>query len=213
MLRAGQDFDWRTGAQAWAWRGPDQAWLELPLPGLAGRHQLDNAAAVLAALHQLRDRLPVPPRAIRTGLVTVSLAGRLQRVAGPPECLLDVSHNPDGIGRLADYLRSHPVPGRNLAVVAMLSDKQHREALVFLDGQLDHWLLAGSDGPRGCPASVLQQALPAGVDPGSWSLYASVDEAWVTAGRMAGAGNRIVVFGSFQTVAAVMTRLQSEGRL
>ncbi len=74
----------------------------LPAPGLAGRHQMFNAATALACLEQL-DAFPVDEAALARGMETVDWPGRLQRITRGPlvegldegwELWIDGGHNP-----------------------------------------------------------------------------------------------------------------------
>ncbi|MDH3579781.1 MAG: bifunctional folylpolyglutamate synthase/dihydrofolate synthase [Hyphomicrobiales bacterium] len=76
--------------------------LDLPLPRLLGRHQIDNAGAAIAAARLLLGERAVDA-AIATGLTSASWPARLQRLSGGPldewagegaEILLDGGHNP-----------------------------------------------------------------------------------------------------------------------
>src|SRR5690606_1561854 len=97
--------------------------LAFALPCLAAPCQPANAAAALAALAALRPRLGWNPQAIAQGLATVRLPARMQRFAGPPELVVDVAHNPQAAGVLAQWLAAHPVAGCTLAVFGALGDK------------------------------------------------------------------------------------------
>jgi len=76
--------------------------VNLPAPGLAGRHQMFNAATALACLEHL-DAFPVDEAALARGLETVDWPGRLQRITRGPlvdgldegwELWIDGGHNP-----------------------------------------------------------------------------------------------------------------------
>ena len=71
--------------------------------GLAGEHQVANALTAIAAL----DRLSLETGAIQQGLAAVNWPGRLERIAGRPEFLLDAAHNPAAARTLAQFLRQH----------------------------------------------------------------------------------------------------------
>jgi len=80
----------------------------LPLPGLVGPHQVDNAGTALACLPYLRD-FAIAEAAVRRGLVEVEWPARMQRLTRGPlvellpagwELWLDGCHNADG-GRAA----------------------------------------------------------------------------------------------------------------
>lgn len=87
----------------------DHGLLDLPLPRLAGAHQLVNAASAIAALRRLPN-LKIGDRAIEDGLMTVEWPARMQRLTRGPliaaaprgaEIWLDGAHNPHGARALA----------------------------------------------------------------------------------------------------------------
>ncbi|HEB99528.1 MAG TPA: bifunctional tetrahydrofolate synthase/dihydrofolate synthase [Thiotrichales bacterium] len=200
LLRvAGEDFRWQVhGDGRWDWQGMSAAWRALPSPGLAGRHQYGNAAAVLAALEALGGRLPVPEAAIREGLARARLPGRFEIVAEAPQLVLDVAHNPAAAEALAGVLGERPVAGRTLALYAALEDKSVAGVVAALQPRIDRWHLAGLDVPRGLSASALARRLPSGLDP---VLHDRVSDALEAALAEAGPEDRVLVFGSFFTVA------------
>ena len=102
--------------------GPRGERAGLPHPALRGPHQIANAAAALAALDELKDRLPVHMQAVRTGLVMAAPTARFQVMPGGPAVVFDVSHNPHAARALAQNLRAHVKFERTLAVFAMLGD-------------------------------------------------------------------------------------------
>jgi dihydrofolate synthase/folylpolyglutamate synthase len=193
-----------SGWSGWSygdWLGAREA---LPLPALAGDYQLGNASAALAAIDSLLDRLPVSSPAIRDGLRQVRLAGRFQRLRERPAVVLDVAHNPQAVACLADNLAAMGAFRRTLAVVGMLADKDIAGALQALAGRIDVWLLAGLDAPRGARAETLAAAVAAGRLGGRVECFPSPAEAFRRAVGLAEEDDRIAVFGSFHTVAAVL---------
>ncbi len=120
--RIGRDYGFVRTGPTWRWWSAETRLDDLPPPALAGDHQIGNAAAALATLASLRDRLPVPPTAIHAGLLEASLPGRFQIFPGPVEWILDVAHNPQAAVALAATLATRPCTGRTRAVWAMFSD-------------------------------------------------------------------------------------------
>jgi dihydrofolate synthase/folylpolyglutamate synthase len=111
--------------------------LDLPLPGLVGRHQIVNSGTAVAAALELDAAMPelqLGETAIAGGLVNVSWPARMQRITsgiltaelGPAtELWLDGGHNP-GAGHvlaqsLADLEERSPKP--LYLVIGMLSQK------------------------------------------------------------------------------------------
>jgi dihydrofolate synthase / folylpolyglutamate synthase len=141
---------------------------------------------------------------IRTGLVTVENPGRFQVLPGRPVVILDVAHNPAAAAALAQNLARMPRTGRTYAVFAMLGDKDIRGVVDVMKPHIDEWLVSGLEGPRGTSAAVIREELARAGVLQCVSCCESVAAAYTQACDMAGQNDRIVVFGSFHTVAAVM---------
>jgi dihydrofolate synthase/folylpolyglutamate synthase len=205
LYRFGREFGHRPAPTGWSWFGPRRRRNALPAPALRGAVQLQNAAAVLMTLELLRGRLPVEQGAIRRGLLEAHLPGRFQVVPGDVDLVLDVSHNVDGVQVLADNLRAMPVGGRTFAVLGMLQDKDAAGVARVLDAAVAHWYAAGlASAPRGLPPSELAQRLAAADVRAPVTVCDSIATACGEARAAARTGDRIVIFGSFYTVAEAL---------
>jgi dihydrofolate synthase/folylpolyglutamate synthase len=204
LLLIGRDFGYEPAPRQWRYWGPRGERHGLPHPALRGDYQLANAAACLAALDALHARLPIGANDIRAGLVTVENPGRFQVLPGRPVVILDVAHNPAAANALAQNLARMPKSGRTFAVFAMLNDKDIRGVIDAVKSHVDEWLVGGIEGPRGTSAATLQQELARAGVLEDVSTCGSVAEAYAQAFGRATQNDRIVVFGSFHTVAAVM---------
>jgi dihydrofolate synthase/folylpolyglutamate synthase len=177
----------------------------LPIPALRGEFQLGNAATAIAALGCLRDVLPVDGGAIRDGLVRVELAGRLQSLPGRPAIVLDVAHNPHAARALADALGAMGFFPRTVAVFSMLADKDVDGVVAAMRARVDAWEVAPLPGPRGARGDAMRARLvAAGVPAGAIRVHADVGAAYAAAAASASEADRIVVFGSFLTVAVAL---------
>ena len=154
----GREFGFRLHQGQWDFFGQSGERHALPLPALRGAFQLHNASAALAAVDALKDQLPANMAAARRGLAEVELTGRFQFVPGRPQLILDVAHNPHAARSLAQNLANLP-PAKTFAVFAMLKDKDMAGVVAALDAQIDVWLVAGIDAPRGATAAELAQVL------------------------------------------------------
>ncbi len=198
----GQQFFCELAGSGWDWRGPDSCYRQLPLPALAGVQQLDNAAGVLMALEVLRDRFPVNRHAIEQGLRSVNLPGRFQIQPGAVDLILDVAHNPASGRRLAQTLAETRDGGRTWLVLGMLQDKDVAAFMEPLVHTVDHWCLASLDVERGLSAAELRKALPVMVSDAH--DFPNVAAACQYVHSRAANGDRLVVCGSFITVAEAM---------
>lgn len=179
----------------------------LAYPGLRGGVQLKNAALVIAALDTLAGVLPVSMQAIREGLIHTDIPGRFQVLPGRPAIVLDVGHNPQALGVLAENLGGMGFFDKTYAVLGMLADKDVAGSMAALRGRISHWFLADLEGPRGLKAEALA-AQVAEADPGvSWSCHPDPAAALAAAQELAGENDRILAFGSFYTVAGALRAL------
>ncbi|HEU5440487.1 MAG TPA: folylpolyglutamate synthase/dihydrofolate synthase family protein, partial [Ktedonobacterales bacterium] len=91
---------------------------------LLGEHQLENAAAAIAAAETLRARgLPISEGAVREGLRAARWPARLQVVAQRPWIVVDGAHNADSFARMLAALRRHFPFRRLLLVLGLMADK------------------------------------------------------------------------------------------
>ncbi len=198
----GREFSCTRAGTGWDWQGPDSSYRQLPPPALAGAQQYDNAAGVLMALESLHDRFPVHRRAIEQGLQSVTLPGRYQVLPGAVDLILDVAHNPASGRRLAQTLGKTPTGGRTWLVLGMLKDKDVAAFMGSLVHVVDHWCLASLDVERGLHTTGLRKVLPPGVKDAH--DFPDVAAACHYARSHAADGDRVVVCGSFITVAKAM---------
>ena len=201
LWRIGRDYGFAAHQGQWDYRGSASERLALPYPALRGAFQLNNASAVLAALDALKDRLPVGMDAIRRGLNEVQLPGRFQFLPGRPQMILDVAHNPHAARSLAQNLAALPPAPHTFAVFAMLKDKDASGVVNALDPCIDTWLVAGIDAPRGATAQEMAEVLHAAGVRGRIACFSCTAKALAHACNEAGENDRIIVFGSFYTVA------------
>ncbi|GAB4192882.1 MAG: bifunctional tetrahydrofolate synthase/dihydrofolate synthase [Wenzhouxiangellaceae bacterium] len=211
VLQAGASYDYTVLDNGdWRYRDADGA-LKLPPPGLPGTHQYGNAAAAVCALRQLAAMLPLDNAQMAAGVSRTTLAGRQQLIQRHPDLMLDVAHNADSARALADTLQSQPVSGRTLVVFSVLADKDISAMAAPLAPLVDGWYLAPSVGPRGVSAGEIRQRLAAAAISQPMHTLQSVEEALRAAQREAVDADRIVVCGSFLTVAAAAAALHPSG--
>ncbi|MDG4554249.1 MAG: bifunctional tetrahydrofolate synthase/dihydrofolate synthase [Candidatus Competibacter sp.] len=202
FLQVGRDYGFSRAGRAWRWWADSLCFDDPPPLGLAGSHQIGNAAAALMTLASLSGRLPVPAAAIRAGLAQAELPGRFQSISGPVEWILDVAHNPHGAAVLAANLRERPRAGQTRAIIGLLADKDAHGVVRALAGPIDIWHPVSLTGPRGRSGDDLVRVLSGvGAQATAATDLASACHAARTAARP---GDRIVVLGSFQTVAPVL---------
>jgi dihydrofolate synthase/folylpolyglutamate synthase len=200
----GADYHYQHTGASWSWRGASSAMEDLPLPALLGQHQLDNAAGVLMVLEVLAGKFPVTREVFEQGLQAVKLDGRCQIFRGAVELVYDVAHNTASARRLARILHDNPASGVTFLVLGMLDDKDVEQFTGALNDAIDCWYLVTPGSDRGLPAASLRARMCC--LPADSKVHSFPDTA--TALRQAESdardGDRIVVTGSFVTVAEAL---------
>jgi dihydrofolate synthase / folylpolyglutamate synthase len=109
--------------------GIDHVWRHIQT-GLIGKHQINNAALVLAACELLiKNNLNLTLKNIKDGLEQNRWPGRLEIVSSSPLILLDGAHNFIAARHLARYL-SENLSDRNITLlIGILDDKPYKAIL------------------------------------------------------------------------------------
>lgn len=213
----GRDFNYSGDRQQWNYGGRAMRRNSLAYPSLRGANQLLNASAALAALEVLRDRLPLGAQEVRSGLVLVELPARFQVLPGRPAVILDVAHNPHAAATLAQNLDNMGFHRYTFAVFGAMADKDIAGVVAQLGERIDHWYVCDLPLPRAASAESLAAMLRASGfresdqvgQERSIRCFASPADAYAAARNHAGENDRIAVFGSFLTVAGVMSARQA----
>ncbi|MEZ5740661.1 MAG: bifunctional tetrahydrofolate synthase/dihydrofolate synthase [Burkholderiaceae bacterium] len=204
----GRDFNYAGDRRQWSFGGRAQRRNSLAYPSLRGANQLLNASGALAALEAMRDRLVIPQQAVRVGLANVELPGRFQVLPGRPTVVLDVAHNPHAAAHLAANLDNMGFFPYTYAVFGAMADKDIDRMLDALGERIDHWSVVDLPTPRAATASDLLARLRArgygATGERTARLAPDPADALAQARELAAENDRIVVFGSFYTVAGAL---------
>ncbi len=208
LILINRDFGSIADKIQWQYWGPGGKRHGLPHPALRGAYQLSNAAGCITALDCLRLRLPITAQDIRSGLLHAEAPARFQVLPGRPLVILDVAHNPHAARALAANLAGMPKSANTIAVFSMLRDKDIAGVITAVKPHITHWLVAPADGPRAASAAQLTAALKEAGVAAPPIQFEDIGAAWRAACELATEPDKIIVFGSFLTVAAVMRERQ-----
>ena len=187
--------------------------LDLPLPVLAGPHQLDNLATSLAALLELFPEAADTPELLGQGIQAVALSGRFERISHRPAIWIDVGHNPMAAtavaAALAAVIKSDSIVTCR-CVIGMLVDKDAEGVAKELSPVVDSWYCAGLGGERGQTGAELASRLHKATGPLPIRVFEQVSQALDSAIADSGPDDGVLVFGSFLTATEALLHWRAQ---
>jgi dihydrofolate synthase / folylpolyglutamate synthase len=173
---------------------------------LVGRHQLRNVALAIAAAEELHKQgLPVTADSIERGIRETRWPGRFQVIAGSPEIVLDVAHNPAGAWALRSTLSSWYGERRLIFVFGAMRDKAIREIAEILFPLAERVIVTSADNPRSATAEEIREA--AARTQSEMESRPDVASAVAHARELAAADGILVITGSIYIVGEAMSSL------
>ncbi len=129
---------------------------------LIGRHQLRNVALAIATAEELgRQGFPVTADSIERGIRETLWPGRFQvlpAVAGKPEYVLDVAHNPAGAWALRSTLSAAYKERAPTFVFGAMRDKAIGEMAEILFPMAERVIVTHADNPRSATIEEIREA-------------------------------------------------------
>jgi len=144
-------------------------------------------------------------------LSKVSAVGRrdVRQVAGR-DYVLDVAHNPASVSKLLEFLNATPCNGKRICIFSVMTDKDISSIIKATAGHFDAWFLGDQPGNTRAAGAAEIAALLDDRGQTMVSISKNLRQALRRAQSIAGEGDRLVVFGSFYTVAAVLPLLDKD---
>ncbi len=211
----GQDFDVQKGSNSWIINKLSSEGLSsetlgpVVFPRLSGEHQVRNASCVVQVCYALNDELPVQINHINQGLAGVDLSGRCELVSDVPQLIVDVSHNEGAVIEFEKFLEAQPKRSKCYIVLAILDDKPAEAFFKSLDKYSNYWCFAQVDTPRSLGAEELATRYVNyhsnnKTTPKPSTFFFSVKEAVRSLSGKVQADDRVLILGSFHTVAEAL---------
>ncbi|RVU84558.1 bifunctional tetrahydrofolate synthase/dihydrofolate synthase [Leucothrix sargassi] len=210
LLQQGRDFHCQAiDKDTWEYTAPDQSKHNFSMPALRGEFQLFNASAVITAVRDFNETLPLSHDQINKGLQLATVTGRLHKLADKPEILVDVAHNPQSAKALAGFLKSSPIQGKTYAVFSALKDKDLEGIIAPVTDYFDAWHIIPLEGPRAQDTQILSERIQAlGIEK-PIAHYEDISIAIKTLQKTMNSEDRLVAFGSFLVVSAFIQGLNA----
>ena len=204
----GRDYHYTSSQQEWTCKLPDKSYEALPKPCRFNEHQLQNAAGVIMALDCLPEPFEIDEEAIKKGLESFSLEGRFQVLDGDIPVIMDVAHNAEAAGILAESLQLMPCQGNTHIIIGMLNDKDHKAVFSELGKIADNWRIVEIDSRRATETAVLLSDLENSGNSNRVKTFSTMKSALLDVQESVQAGDRVVITGSFLTVGAAIQNIE-----
>ena len=200
----GKDFGYEAHHDSFDFLIDSTFVMNLPLPKLQGDFQLANATNALMAVKAMEDKLPLTEISIQKGITLTLLPGRFQEVKKMPSLILDVAHNPQAARSLSHNLKTHVVLGKTIAVFSILKDKDIFGVINELNLDIDDWFIAEIQNERAASIENISNTIQKINLSAHIEAFKNIQEAYQFASKEVRRNDRIIVFGSFFTVADIM---------
>lgn len=175
----------------------------LPLPALP----MDSVLSAIQAAQLLPTPLPVGAYDALAGL---QLTGRMQSfIYEGRKIIADVAHNAQAVTALAERLAASPCQGKTLAVCAIMADKDADTMVQVMSPLVHSWFVGDlPNNSRAMPAAAFSQVL-AQQAVTAVACEESIAQAIHAALEAMTEDDRLIVFGSFYTVAELMAMVSA----
>ena len=121
-----------------------------------------------------------------------------------PSLVMDVAHNPQAATSLSLNLKKHAVKGKTIAVFSILKDKDIYSVTKALRGDINQWCIAEIQNERAASIDIIKKAIQQADSSAHIVSFKNIQEAYNFALKEVTINDRIIVFGSFYTVADIM---------
>ena len=211
LIKIGEEITWRKtkineSGQSFHLKGTRDEY-DLTIP-LLGEHQLENAAAAVAALEIARDQAPgISAKSIATGLSQVYWPGRLQVLQRSPLFIVDGAHNADSASRLREALKQYFEFDDVILIVGTSQEKDISGIVAELSSLTSHVIVTRSAHPRAATtATLVSEFSKWDVDPEATEDIASAVSLALTKAKP---GDLVCATGSLFVVSEVMEHFRA----
>ena len=211
MIRVSQDVKCRSlghnyeGQEMEITGRLDQYRVSVPL---LGQYQLDNTAAVIAALEVLQEKgYQISREHILTGLAKVDFPGRMNIISRHPLILADGGHNPGAAHKLKESLLEYFHPEKAILVIGISSDKDIPGIIDELSPVFNTVFATRANSQRSAKPEII--AAEFGKHGLQAATFSSVAGALNEAKSVAGENDLICVTGSLYVVGEALEYINS----
>lgn len=195
---------------------------------MRGKKQIENAVLAIETVRILKEKYGyklIDEDMITTGLFKMVLPGRIEKIAGCPDIIIDGAHNPAAATALRDYVKDEYSDRDVILLTGMFKDKDYKKVAEIMSEVSKKVVTVTPPTERGLDSEELQKvyreifsALKRKEDADMLICDNAKDEditsmvkaygedynsAFKEAKRLAGTDSVIIVFGSFSFLAQI----------
>lgn len=189
----------------WNWKMRGKELRDIATP----RVPQTSVACALVAAQLLQRYLPVTDQCMFDAAQNTRLAGRFEVIQDQCPIIFDVAHNPSAVELLALNLMKEEHSGRTIALFSVLADKDCQGMIEPMKRIIHEWHVFPLETPRASPTTEIIQHIKA-TSEGACHHHADATTMWQHLKGRLTSQDRVVVFGSFYTVAAVQCAITLE---
>ena len=184
--------------------GKKKSFLNLPLPGLNGKIQLQNLSGALRAVELMSKNFPVTQNALEKGIEETNITGRMQFIKKNPLIILDVAHNKESAESLNQFFKQQRLKGKVRCVFSLLKGKNTPDITNQFMDYVDEWYVSEIDSPRASKADeIISELIKQRKDIVSYE-FNTTQEAFSKAYKNSDVDDNIIAFGSFFIVSEIL---------
>ena len=184
--------------------GKIKNFLDLPLPKLYGKTQLQNLSGALRVVELLSDNYPVTQSILNEGIKQTNIIGRLHCINKNPFIVLDVAHNKESAESLSQFFRKQKLKGKVRCVFSLLKDKNIIDITEQFIDYVDEWYISEIDSPRALKTTEIISSLIQQKKDVTFHSFKNTQEAFYDAYKNSDDNDNIIAFGSFFIVSEIL---------
>ena len=178
--------------------------LNLPLPKLNGDTQLQNLSGALRVIELLDKNFPVTQSALKNGIKSTNIIGRLQCISKKPLIILDVAHNKESAESLNQFIKKQKLSGKVRCIFSLLKDKNINDITEQFIDYVDEWYISEIDSPRAANVSEIISTLIQQKKNITLFTFKTIQEAFSIAYKNSDDDDNIIAYGSFFIVSEIL---------
>ena len=184
--------------------GKIKNFLDLPLPKLYGKTQLQNLSGALRVVELLSDNYPVTQSILNEGIKQTNIIGRLHCINKNPFIILDVAHNKESAESLNQFFIEEKLKGRVRCVFSLLKGKSIIDITEQFIDYVDEWYISEIDSPRALDTKEIISSLHKQRKNVTYYSFKNTEKAFSAAYKNSDDNDNIIAFGSFFIVSEIL---------